>query len=76
MLIACLIRHFAERGGYRYIVKLHRRPVNRGQMFIGFVQSGDEKPRSLDSEFPEAMRVLDFEGFGAEFRKGCRAPRK
>ena len=65
-----------ERGGYHDIVKLDQRSANRGQMLIEFMQTGDEKPRSLDSEFPEAMSVLDYEVFGAEFRKGCRAPRK
>jgi len=77
MLIACMIHQLAdERGGYRYIVKLDERPNNRGQMLIGFMRNGDEKPKSLDPEFPEVMNVMDFDIFGEGFRKGCRANRK
>ena len=77
MLIACMIHQLAdERGGYRYIVKLDERPNNRGQMLIGFMRNGDEKPKSLDPEFSEVMSVLDFNIFGEGFRKGCRAKTK
>ena len=77
MLITCMIHQLAdERGGYRYIVKLDERHNNRGQMLIGFMRNADEKPKSLDPEFPEVMSVLDFNIFGEGFRKGCRAKTK
>lgn len=77
MLIACMIHQLAdERGGYRYIVKLDERPNNRGQILIGFMRNGDEKPKSLDPEFPEVMSVMDFNIFGEGFRKECHANSK
>ena len=77
MLITCMLHQLAdERGGYRYIVKLDQRPNNRNQMLIGFMRNGDENPKSIDPEFPDALSVLDFNIFGEEFRKVCRAKNK
>ena len=74
MMIACMINQLADvRGGYRYIIKLDDRAENSSQMLIGFMRSAEEKPRSIDEEFPEVMSVIDLTELGEELRKVCGA---
>jgi len=60
--IACSLLDLArQRGNYRYIVKVEELP-RRGQMLVGFLQSADEAPETLDARFA-GHKGFDLEQF-------------
>ena len=60
--IVCSLGDLAkQRGGFRYIVKIEEKP-KRGQMLVGFLNSSDELPETVDAQFAGA-EVIDLERF-------------
>lgn len=60
--ILCSLGDLAkQRGGFRYVVKIEEKP-KRGQMLVGFLNSADEPPKTLDAQFASA-EVIDLERF-------------
>jgi hypothetical protein len=60
--IVCSLNDLAQqRGGFRYVVKIEEKP-KRGQMLVGFLNSADELPKTLDAQFAGA-EVIDLERF-------------
>ena len=60
--LVCSLRELArQRGGFRYIVKIEEQP-KRGQMLVGFLNSADESPQTLDARLV-GTEVIDLERF-------------
>ena len=77
MIIACMLARLAEeRGRYRYVIKVDSRAANPKQMLVGFSHKPSEKPQSIDPELPASAMEVDFEVFGPDFNKSCRAKKQ
>jgi hypothetical protein len=50
-----------QRGGFRHIVKIEEKP-RRGQMLVGFLNSADELPETVNAQFAGAT-IIDLEQF-------------
>jgi hypothetical protein len=60
--ILCSLSDLAkQRGGFRHIVKIEERP-GQSQMLVGFLNSADERPETLDAQF-SGTEVIDLERF-------------
>ncbi|NTV49799.1 MAG: hypothetical protein HGB32_10730 [Geobacteraceae bacterium] len=60
--ILCSLSDLAhQRGGFRYVVKIEEKP-KRGQMLVGFLNSADEPPKTLDVQLSSA-EIIDLEQF-------------
>jgi len=60
--IVCSLSDLAKkRGGFRYLVKMEDKP-KRGQMLVGFLNSADEPPATVDTKFA-GVKVIDLEQF-------------